>query len=130
MAEKKTKAPAAAAAKKPRTPRVKDWTKTAGYRDMRKALTEAVGIRSAVDPLVSDKVEEYMNLWCQRQMLYDDVRKRGPTVADERGRVSENRSISLGVQVSKQMLALCASLGLGAPQEHPKAQETEEDDEL
>lgn len=97
---------------KPRAPRVKDWTRTAGYRDVRKALTEAVGLRAAMDPMIGDKVEEYMNLWCQRQMLYDDVRKRGPTVTDDRGRVSENRSISLGVQVARLMTALEGAMGL------------------
>lgn len=118
--------------RRPYRPRVKEWHKTAAYRDVRKALEDAAGMLPAMDPLITDRIEEYMSLWCQRQALYDDVRKRGPTVIDERGRTGENRSISLGVQVSKQMLALLAAMGLEprADTGKTKTSEPEEDDPL
>lgn len=132
--DEKVNAGKANAAKGRRTyrPRVKEWHRTAAYRDVRQALEEAAAASSAPDPLRGDRIEEYMSLWCQRQALYDDVRKRGPTVVDDRGRISENRSISLGVQVSKQMMALLGAMGLGpkAAGQGVREAETEEDDPL
>lgn len=59
----------------------------------------------------TDKVDEYMDFWVRRRKLRDDVSVRGLTVTDDRGRLSENRSVSLEVQVSRQMLALFTALG-------------------
>lgn len=99
--------------KKPRAPKVKNWTATAAYRKQRETLEDAVlkakGDLTAID---CDRIDEYMDFWAQRKLLGDDVRKRGPTVLDERGRQSENRSISLALQVSKQMLELYKAMGL------------------
>ena len=123
-------------AKKRKRP-VKAYARTKEFQTVRAALiakaTDALG---ELDPLQLDRVDEIMDLWCQRQMLRDDVRRRGPTVLDERGRESENRCISLGLQVSKQILELYKALGLVA--EPARAQQgkadaeeiDEEDDDL
>ena len=59
-----------------------------------------------------DKVNEYMDLWEQSIKLERDIRERGISVLDEkRGMMVENRSISLEVQVSRQMLAIYQALG-------------------
>lgn len=130
---KAAKAAKAAKAKVYR-PRQKEWHKTAAYRRVRASIEDAVAAAGLRDPLSEDRIEEYMALWCQRQALYYDVAKRGPTVVDDRGRVSENRSISLGVQVSKQMMALLAALGVAGTGSRSAPEEDddggEEDDPL
>lgn len=109
--EKKT---AAKKSTKPRPPKVKDYAKTKEYREVRDALISAVASRQELDPLSLDRISEYMDMWCQRRILRDDVLKRGPIVCDERGRKSENRNISLGLQTSKQMLEIYKALGFDA----------------
>ena len=60
----------------------------------------------------TDKVREYMNFWCQLKRLEADVAERGVSVMDaKRGMPVENRSVSLAVQVSRQMLAIYTALG-------------------
>ena len=49
-----------------------------------------------------------------RQELKADIAQRGLTVTDDRGRQTENRSVSLSVQVSRQMMALFTALGFKA----------------
>lgn len=86
--------------------------------------------RGLTDPIFTDMVEEYMELWDRRRLLAEDVKERGVTVYDnKRGGEAENRSITLGIQVSKQMLALYAALGF---KDQAMAATTggEEDDEL
>lgn len=121
-------------AKKRKRP-VKAYARTKEFQTVRAALiakaTDALG---ELDPLQLDRVDEIMDLWCQRQMLRDDVRRRGPTVLDERGRESENRCISLGLQVSKQILELYKALGLvtepaRAQQGKADAEEIDEEDD-
>lgn len=132
---KKTAAPEKAAPKK-RKPVVKDYRKTKEFAIVREALTaKAREELGELDPLQLDRIEEIMDLWCQLRLLRDDVRKRGPTVLDDRGRESENRCISLGLQVSKQILELYKALGLmpepPKPQRGTAGEELgDEDDEL
>lgn len=52
-----------------------------------------------------------MDFWVRRQELQSDVLQRGLTVTDDRGRAGENRSVSLEIQVSRQMLAIFTALG-------------------
>ena len=59
----------------------------------------------------TDKVEEYMDFWALRQELKADIAQRGLTVTDDRGRQTENRSVSMAVQVSRQMMALFNAMG-------------------
>lgn len=136
--EKAAKAPTkkATATPRKRKPVVKDYSKTKEFKTVREALvTKACVELGALDPLQLDRIDEIMDLWCQRQLLRDDVRKRGPTVLDERGRESENRCISLGLQVSKQILELYKALGLAtepakAAPDKNAADDDEEDDDL
>lgn len=86
-------------------------TKTKAYKTLRKSLLSSLESRGLVSPVYTDKVDEYMNFWVRRQQLRADVAERGLTVTDDRGRISENRSVSLEVQVSRQMLTLFTALG-------------------
>jgi len=74
-------------------------------------MIEKLTLRGQNETAYIDKVDEYMDFWARRRELRDDVAARGLTVTDERGRISENRSVSLEIQVSRQMLALFTALG-------------------
>ena len=91
---------------------MKDYRKTEQYKTLREALFSALEQRGTLSPVTGDKVEEYMDFWALRQTLRDDVKARGLTVTDERGRVMENRSVSLGVQVARQMMDILRLLDL------------------
>lgn len=80
-------------------------------KEMRRSMIDNLEARGLVEPIYTDMVEEYMELWDRRRILSEDVKERGVTVYDSRGRETENRSISLGIQVSKQMLSIYAALG-------------------
>lgn len=88
-----------------------DHRKTKAFKELRTAMIEKLTLRGLDEPAYIDKVDEYMDFWVRRRELRDDVAARGLTVTDERGRISENRSVSLEIQVSRQMLALFTALG-------------------
>ena len=81
------------------------------YRDLRQSMLDNLAARRLDEDVYRDKVQEYMDFWVRRQELRDDIAKRGLTVMDDRGRLSENRSVSLEIQVSRQMLAIFSTLG-------------------
>ncbi len=81
------------------------------FRALRSAMLRSLKARGLYDKAHIDKVEEYMDFWVRRRELRDDVAARGLTVTDERGRMMENRSVSLEIQVSRQMLAIFTALG-------------------
>lgn len=84
------------------------------YRTLKQALLDNLAARGLDQDAYTDKVEEYMDFWALRQELKADIAQRGLTVTDERGRQTENRSVSLSVQVSRQMMALFNALGFKA----------------
>lgn len=100
--------------------------KSNAYRELKAALLRSLKARGLDDKAYTDKVNEYMDFWERRRELRDDVAKRGLTVVDERGRVMENRSVSLEVQVSRQMLAIFAALGF-RPEDLRQAPESEDE---
>lgn len=90
----------------------KDWRKCREYKTVRKEILTALGGKDVVDSLTLSRLEEYMDFWVLRHQLQDDIAARGLYVADDRGRISENRSVSLSIQASRQMSAISAALGL------------------
>lgn len=88
-----------------------DYRKTKRFKNLRKAMLDRLALRGLDEAAYIDKVDEYMDFWVRRCELRDDVNDRGLTVTDERGRVSENRSVSLEIQVSRQMLSIFTALG-------------------
>ena len=90
-----------------------NWKQTKAYRQLKQSMLDNLDARGLVEETYRDKVEEYMDFWVQRQKLEADIADRGITVLDEkRGMMVENRSVSLAVQVSRQMLAIFKALGL------------------
>ena len=78
----------------------KNWRQTKAFRELRQSMLEDLTARGLVDRAYTDKLEA-------------DIAARGVTVADaKRGMPVENRSVSLSVQVSRQMLAIFTALGL------------------
>ena len=89
----------------------KNYQRARAYRDLRESLLRCLALRGIDEELYRDKVREYMDFWVRRQELRDDIARRGLTVTDDRGRLMENRSVSLEIQVSRQMLAIFTTLG-------------------
>lgn len=79
---------------------------------LKQALLSNLESRGLVEDMFTDKVDEYMDLWRRRKQLGTDIDQRGIAVLDEkRGMLVENRSVSLEVQISRQMLAIYTALG-------------------
>lgn len=91
--------------------KVTDWRKTKRYAELKESMLDDLAARGLQGKPYTDKVDEYLDFWCRRQELQADVAARGLTVIDDRGRLSENRSVSLEIQVARQMLALWTALG-------------------
>lgn len=104
--------------------------KSKAYTALKKSLLDNLSARGLVEDVYTDKVQEYMDLWERRQQLKQDIADRGITVLDaKREMVVENRSVSLEIQVGRQMLAIYTALGFkGEAADAKKA--VIEDDEL
>ena len=89
----------------------KDWRKTKQYRELKKSMLDNLEARGLLEKAYTDKVDEYLDFWVRRQELQTDVAERGLSVIDDRGRITENRSVSLEIQVARQMLAVGTALG-------------------
>lgn len=89
----------------------KDWRKTKQYRELKKSMLDNLEARGILEKAYTDKVDEYLDFWVRRQELQTDVAERGLSVMDDRGRITENRSVSLEIQVARQMLAVWTALG-------------------
>lgn len=88
------------------------WENTKAYQEVKKSLLGSLEVRGLTEPVFQDKAEEYLALWVQFQQLKADVRENGVTQYDEKKkRIAENRSVALGVQVSRQMLNIYTALG-------------------
>ena len=104
------------------------------YEGVKESLISDLETRGLVEDVYTDKVEEYMALWETFNELKKDIKKRGATVMDEkRGMAVENRSISLALQTSKQMLEILGALGFrenACGTANRRGRESEADDEL
>ena len=68
---------------------------------------------NAVSPKFAEtKFREYLDLWVRRRQLQADIEARGITIFDHaRQTWNENRSVTLELQTSRQMLAIYNALG-------------------
>ena len=105
--------------------------KARGYAKLKKSLEDNLSARGLVEDVFVDKLNEYMALWEKFQELNGDIEARGVSVMDERrGMLVENRSVSLAVQVSRQMLAIYDALGFKEQAKGAAISPGGEDDEL
>ncbi len=105
-----------------------DIRRTKQFLTLKKSMLDNLSARGLAEDVYRDKVDEYMDFWVRRRELQEDIAQRGLTVMDDRGRISENRSVSLEVQVSRQMLAIFSALGF--KEDAVKGGGSVEDDEL
>ena len=104
------------------------FERTKAYKQLKESITRNLKDRGLTDMVYLDKRDEYMTFWVRLKELEADIAARGVTVIDEkRGMRVENRSVSLSVQVSKQMLAIMKSLGISDLARNARAGD---DDEL
>ena len=54
----------------------KNWRQTKAFRGLRQSMLDDLTARGLVDQAYTDKVEEYMDLWVQRQKLEADIAAR------------------------------------------------------
>lgn len=88
-----------------------DYRKTKKYKALRKNMLASLDLRGLDSEIYTDKVEEYMDLWCVFQMAKADVEKNGVFLFDDRGRRMKNDSANLVNQVSRQMLSIFNAMG-------------------
>lgn len=100
------------------------------FKTLKNSMLESLEARGLCEDIYRDKVDEYMEFWARKQELAADIRERGLSVYDDRGRLSENRSVSLEIQVSRQMLAIFTALGFKDDAAKGKLGGGYDDDEL
>lgn len=94
-------------------------------------MLDNLDARGLVESIYTEQVEQYMEFWVQARLLRDDVATRGIAVYDEkRGMEVENRSVSLLVQVSRQMQNIYTALGFKDVSASAKVSPDGDDDEL
>lgn len=103
--------------------------KSKNFKQLRASLIADLEARGLNTVYYIDKVDEYMDFWERRQMLRRDIKKRGVSFLDEKGKCQENRSVSLEIQTSRQMLAIFQSLGFKDATCNAKAPSGEDDDD-
>lgn len=108
-----------------------DIRRTKVYKELRQSMLDNLNARGLVESIYTEQVEQYMEFWVQAQRLREDVAERGITVYDEkRGMDVENRSVSLLVQVSRQMQNIYTALGFKDASSSAKVSPEGDEDEL
>ena len=109
--------------------RAKNLRITKAYKALERDLMDSLAARGLLDSVYADKVREYLDLWIRRQELERDIAERGVSIYSEKyGGMVENRSVSLEIQVSRQMLAIYNALGY--KEQAGAGRTAEPDDEL
>ena len=107
-------------------------TKT--FRELKASLEDSLNARGLVEPVYTELLSRYLDLWCEYQHLTDDINERGVVVMDEkRGMLVENRSLTIRHQTSNKMLDIYSALGfrdISNPKAAAKPSIANEDDEL
>ena len=112
-----------------------DIRRTKKYRELKSSMEDSLRGRGLIEPVYTELLGRYLDLWCEYQDLTADINERGVTVMDEkRGMLVENRSLTIRHQTSNKMLDIYAALGfrdISAPRAGAKANSpTGIDDEL
>lgn len=92
-----------------------EWDKTKEYKELKKDMLDDLAARGLIAKQYTDKVGEYLKLWCWLQMLNDDVVNRGVFISYQNGAnqsgTTDNKSLTIATRVSGQMLAIWTALG-------------------
>lgn len=107
---------------------------TKAFRDLKDSLKDSLEARGLVEPVYTELLSRYLDLWCEYQHLTDDINERGVVVMDEkRGMLVENRSLTIRHQTSNKMLDIYTALGfrdISAPRAGARPSAPIDDDEL
>ena len=91
------------------------WEKTKEFIELRGDMLDDLQARGLVGKQYTDKVEEYMALWCVLQQLKADIMEHGVTLEYKNGSnqygVTDNKSVASITRVSAQMLQIWTALG-------------------
>lgn len=88
-----------------------DPRKTKAFRSLRQSIRDDLTAAGKVSQIHTEMLDLYMDLWCDLQLFQADIETRGVVVPDEkRGQLVENRSVSLKLQVAREMRAVYAEL--------------------
>lgn len=97
-------------------------------------MADNLSARGLIEPVYSELLGRYLDLWCEYQELTADIEERGVVVMDEkRGMLVENRSLTIRHQTSNKMLDIYAALGfkdISAPRTVKAPNPVADDDEL
>ena len=97
-------------------------------------MADNMSARGLVEPIYTELLARYMDLWCEYQDLTADIEERGVVVMDEkRGMLVENRSLTIRHQTSNKMLDIYTALGfkdISAPRAAKAPNLAKEDDDL
>ena len=112
----------------------KDIRRTKAYLQLKASMVDSLQSRGLIEPVYTELLSRYLDLWCEYQYLTADIAERGVVVMDEkRGMLVENRSLTIRHQTSNKMLDIYTALGfrdLSAPRTAPKAAAPTADDDL
>lgn len=92
-------------------------------------MLEDLALRGLTGAKYQDKVNEYMQLWSYARALDEDIEKRGIYIYGAAG-LEENKSLSLRIKTSQQMLAIWGALGFKEIAKNKGAVNEVEQDEL
>ena len=88
-----------------------DPRKTKAYKTLRQSILDDLTAAGKVSKIHEEMLELYMGLWVDLQSFQADIAERGVVVKDEkRLQLVENRSVSLKLQVAREMRAVYAEL--------------------
>ena len=108
------------------------WEKTKEYIELRGDMLDDLQSRGLVGKQNTDKVEEYMRLWCWLRMLDEDIKVRGVYIEYQNGAtqkgMTDNKSLAIATRVSSQMLAIWSALGFKEQAVNSKAVGGEDDE--
>lgn len=109
-----------------------NWEKTTEFIELRGDMLDDLQARGLVGKQYTDKVEEYMRLWCWLRMLDEDIKVRGVYIEYQNGAtqkgMTDNKSLAIATRVSSQMLAIWSALGFREQAISSKAAGGEDDE--
>jgi len=102
------------------------------YADIKKDLLDQLDRNGTVGKYYTDLVDDYMDLWVTKNLLIEDIKKRGVTVTynnggGQKGR-KKNDSVEQLIKVNAQMLKLLSEIGIKPTQ--TDGTDGEDDDEM
>lgn len=109
-------------------------TKSARYKALKRDMLDSLEARGLIGRQYTERVEEYMSLWCWLQMLNEDIALQGVSVEyvhgkDQRG-TTDNKSLGIATRVLAQMNSLWKALGFQEQAQNSKMAQGGVDDDL